>query len=93
MGLRVPDDLSVVGFDNIPEAAYFNPALTTVDQFIGKMGQVATEMLVEMIQGEPLESDLYKMPTQLIIRDSCQAVPGTASAPESALQPIVEGVR
>jgi LacI family transcriptional regulator len=74
MGLRVPDDLSVVGFDNIPETAYFNPALTTVDQFIAKMGQVATEMLIGLIQGEFLESDLYKMPTQLIARDSCKAI-------------------
>lgn len=78
MGFRVPDDLSVVGFDNIPEAAYFSPPLTTVDQFIDKMGQVATEMLIALIEGEPLESDLYKMPTQLVIRDSCQAVTGNS---------------
>jgi LacI family transcriptional regulator len=76
MGLRVPDDLSVVGFDNIPEAAYVNPALTTVDQFIDKMGHVATEMLIGLIQGEPLESDLHMMPTQLIVRESCRAVAG-----------------
>jgi LacI family transcriptional regulator len=83
-GLRVPDDLSVVGFDNIPEAAYFNPALTTVDQFIDKMGYVATEMLIGLIQGEPLESDLYKMPTQLVVRDSCQAAAGNASVDQKA---------
>lgn len=83
-GLRVPDDLSVVGFDNIPEAAYSNPALTTVDQFIDKMGYVATEMLIGLIQGEPLESDLYKMPTQLIVRDSCQAIAGNASVDQKA---------
>ncbi len=70
-GLRVPEDLSVVGFDNTPETAYANPALTTVDQFMVKMGYVATEMLIALVQGEPLESDLYKVPTQLIIRDSC----------------------
>ena len=73
-GLGVPDDLSVVGFDNIPEAAYMNPALTTVDQFIDEMGYVATEMLIRLIRGEPLESDPYKMPTQLIVRDSCRAI-------------------
>lgn len=73
-GLRVPDDLSVVGFDNIPEAAHINPGLTTVDQFIDKMGYVATEMLVSLIQGNSLDSNLYKIPTRLIIRDSCRAL-------------------
>ncbi len=73
MGLRVPEDLSVVGFDNIPEAVYVNPALTTVDQFIDRMGYVAVEMLIALVQGEPLESDLYKVPTELVVRASCQA--------------------
>ncbi len=71
-GLRVPHDLSVVGFDNIPEAAYFNPALTTVDQFMVKMGYVATEMLIGLAQGQTLESNLHKTPTRLMVRDSCQ---------------------
>jgi LacI family transcriptional regulator len=75
-GRRVPDDLSVVGFDNIPEVVYLNPALTTVDQFIVKMGYVGTEMLIRLIQGERLESDLYEMPTQLVVRDSCRALEG-----------------
>jgi LacI family transcriptional regulator len=75
-GLRVPNDLSVVGFDNIPEATYFSPPLTTIDQFIDEMGYVAAEILIGLVQGEPLESDLYKMPTQLIVRDSCRAIAG-----------------
>jgi LacI family transcriptional regulator len=74
MGLRVPEDLSVVGFDNIPEATHFNPVLTTVDQFIEQMGRVAAEKLIGMIQGESLESDSYRMPTQLVVRDSCRAI-------------------
>jgi LacI family transcriptional regulator len=74
MGLRVPQDLSVIGFDNIPEAAYSDPALTTIDQFIEEMGRVATGKLVDLIQGEALESDLYKVPTQLVVRNSCRAV-------------------
>ncbi len=78
MGLRVPEDLSVVGFDNIPEAAYYNPALTTVDQFIERMGYVATEMLLGLVQGEPLKNDLHLMPTQLVIRDSCRPITGNA---------------
>jgi LacI family transcriptional regulator len=75
-GRRVPEDVSVIGFDNIPEAAYCHPALTTIDQFIDKMGYVATEMLVALIQGKALEGDGYKMPTQLVVRDSCRAVAG-----------------
>jgi LacI family transcriptional regulator len=76
VGRRVPDDLSVIGFDNIPEGAYFSPTLTTVDQFIPKMGYVGTEMLIRLIQGERLDSSLYEMPTELVVRDSCRAVSG-----------------
>jgi len=77
-GLRVPDDLSVVGFDNIPEAAYTHPGLTTIDQFIDQMGYVATEMLISLIKGNSLEGNLYKMPTRLVVRDSCGALAGNA---------------
>jgi LacI family transcriptional regulator len=83
-GLDVPNDLSVVGFDNIPEAACINPGLTTVDQFVDKMGYVATEMLVSLIQGESLDSNLYKMPTHLIVRDSCQAVTSDAASAQKS---------
>jgi LacI family transcriptional regulator len=74
MGLRVPEDLSVVGFDNIPEAAYLKPGLTTVDQFIDRMGYAATEMLIGLIEGESLDNHLYDLPTEMVVRDSCQAV-------------------
>jgi LacI family transcriptional regulator len=73
-GLRVPDDLSVVGFDNIPEAAYVKPSLTTVDQFVDQMGHVAAEMLIRLVQGQPLENNMYKMHTELVIRDSTRAI-------------------
>jgi LacI family transcriptional regulator len=69
-GLRIPEDLSVVGFDNIMESKYMG--LTTVDQFISEMGFVATQMLIKLINGEPLESPTYQMQTQLVIRTSCQ---------------------
>jgi LacI family transcriptional regulator len=78
-GLRIPDDISVIGFDNIPEVAYTHPRLTTIDQSIKRMGYVATEMLISLIKGQPLENDLYKMSTRLIVRDSCCAVAGNAS--------------
>jgi LacI family transcriptional regulator len=71
MGLRIPEDLSVIGFDNIMESKYMG--LTTVDQFISEMGFVATQMLIKLINNEPLAAQTFKMQTQLVIRHSCQA--------------------
>ena len=71
LGVRIPEDLSVIGFDNISESKYLG--LTTVNQFISKMGFVATQMLIKLIIGEPLDSQTYKMQTELVIRNSCQA--------------------
>jgi LacI family transcriptional regulator len=73
-GVRVPEDLSVMGFDNIPEAAYVNGGLTTVDQFIDTMGYMAVEMLVNLIQKNPIESLLHRVPTQLIVRNTCRVI-------------------
>jgi LacI family transcriptional regulator len=74
LDLRIPQDLSVVGFDNIPEATQVTPKLTTVDQSIQTMGYLATKILVRILQGEELECTLTKVPTKLIIRDSCRAI-------------------
>lgn len=73
MGLRIPDDLSVVGFDNITESKYMD--LTTVDQFISEMGYIATQMLFKIITGEALSEPIHKIQTQLVIRNSCRIVP------------------
>jgi LacI family transcriptional regulator len=72
VGVRIPEDLSVVGFDNLRESTYLKPALTTIDQFISEMGSLATEMVVKLIKGETLERNLHKIPTQLVIRESCR---------------------
>jgi DNA-binding LacI/PurR family transcriptional regulator len=66
----VPADLSLVGFDNISEAKYMG--LTTIDQFLEEMGYVAIQMLIKLINGEPLGEDVHKMQTKLIVRTSCQ---------------------
>jgi LacI family transcriptional regulator len=76
MGLRIPDDLSVIGFDNVPEAAYSNPALTTVDQFIESMGHIGTEILVDLIEGRASDVTHHKIATRLVVRDSCQTIGG-----------------
>jgi LacI family transcriptional regulator len=72
LGLNIPEDLSVIGFDNIPESRYME--LTTVDQFLAKMGYLATEMVIKLINKEEIESDILKIPTELVIRKSCQAI-------------------
>jgi LacI family transcriptional regulator len=79
-GLQIPKDLSVIGFDNLRDAAHLNPPLTTIDQSIEQMGTIATELLVELVKGEsfpinPVEKGhVYKIPTQLVVRDSCTSV-------------------
>ncbi len=73
-GLRIPDDLSVAGFDNVPEAVSSSPGLTTVDQSVSEMGYVATRMLIQLMRGESLDQQLYQVPTRLVIRDSCRSV-------------------
>lgn len=73
-GLRLPEDLSVVGFDNLSAAAQMRPSLTTVDQFVIEMGFQATEMLIALIQGRSPDGDRRVISTRLVIRESCQAV-------------------
>jgi LacI family transcriptional regulator len=73
-GIRIPQDLSVVGFDNLHESTYLNPPLTTVDQFLSEMGAIATEMVVRLVKGENLERNIHRIQTKLVIRESCHAV-------------------
>ena len=56
-GVRIPQDLSVVGFDNLRESTFLNPPLTTVDQFIAEMGTIAIEMVVKLVKGGQLENE------------------------------------
>lgn len=72
-GLRVPDDVSVIGFDDIPQASLIRPALTTVRQPLEKMGRVATQMLLELLSKSQKKIGRIELPTELIIRDSCKA--------------------
>ncbi|MEX2271375.1 MAG: LacI family DNA-binding transcriptional regulator [Vicinamibacterales bacterium] len=69
-GLRVPQDISLVGFDDIPLVSYTNPPLTTVRMSAADVGSVAFRALFGLISGERIEGDVYQIPTQLIARDS-----------------------
>jgi LacI family transcriptional regulator len=72
--IRIPQDLSVIGFDNTPESAYTSPPLTTVDQSIVGLGGRAAELLIQLVEGKSVANDLYQLPTRMIIRESCQQV-------------------
>jgi LacI family transcriptional regulator len=77
-GLSVPQDLSVIGFDNIPESALSDPPLTTIDQSIQEMGYEATRLLIERIADPVLEPVQRTLPTELVVRQSCLAPPSDA---------------
>ena len=70
-GLRIPEDVSVVGFDDIPQAAHVHPPLTTVRQPLEGMGRTATRMLLEYIQDPQRPVERVELPTGLVIRQSC----------------------
>ncbi len=74
-GLRVPDDLSVIGFDDVPEAAAATPPLTTVRQPIQDMGAAAVTMLVALLDGQAPESTHVRLPTSLVRRGSTAVLP------------------
>jgi LacI family transcriptional regulator len=73
LGRRVPADLSVVGFDNIPESALCAPPLTTVEQPIRKMGERSIELLLSLIRGERPVATHITLATNLVIRQSTRA--------------------
>ncbi|SCG61188.1 transcriptional regulator, LacI family [Micromonospora siamensis] len=71
MGIAVPDDLSVIGFDNVPESALVDPPLTTIRQPLQSMGAEALRLLIDLIGG--VERDTHiRLPTELVVRSSCR---------------------
>ena len=70
LGIDVPGELSVVGFDNIPESALGPLRLTTVAQPIREMGRQAVAMLLELVRQKPLATTHLTLPTELVVRDS-----------------------
>lgn len=68
-GLRVPEDISIVGYDNIPMSGHLSPALTTVDQFAYKKGRRATQALIAQMEGTSMRRSLEIKP-ELVIRGS-----------------------
>jgi len=78
--LRVPEDISVIGIDDIAMAAHTNPPLTTIAQPKYRMGRTALKTLRRMIQGQPPPEDGYTlMESPLIVRESTAHAPASAS--------------
>jgi LacI family transcriptional regulator len=69
-GLRVADDVSVVGFDDLPEVRWCSPPLTTIRQPLSEMGMLAARTLLRLAQGERIESPRVELATELVVRDS-----------------------
>jgi DNA-binding LacI/PurR family transcriptional regulator len=69
-GLRVPEDVSIVGFDDILSAAYHNPSLTTIRQPLQHMGGVAARILLQRIRGQAAFPDAVPILPELVIRES-----------------------
>jgi LacI family transcriptional regulator len=69
-GLRVPDDISVVGFDDMQSAAFHNPSLTTIRQPLNQMGIVAARILLQRIRGQASFPEAVPILPELVIRES-----------------------
>ncbi|XVS61205.1 LacI family DNA-binding transcriptional regulator [Actinosynnema sp. CA-299493] len=72
-GLRIPDDLSVVGFDDLPPAQWMIPTLTTVRQPLSDMAATATGMVIDLANGKPLSQHRLVLSTELVVRASTAA--------------------
>ena len=75
-GLRVPEDVTVVGFDDIPLAHYMSPPLSSVHVPVFEMGERAVTRLIAALKGEPVSERRHeRLPTRLVVRSSCAAPP------------------
>ncbi len=73
-GLRVPADISVIGFDNILQAATMIPSLTTIEQPVNELGQATVRLLLDQIMKRTTEPRSLTIPTRLVERESCRPI-------------------
>ena len=71
--IKVPEEVSIIGFDDVEFARYMYPSLTTVKQDKQVMAQTAADILVRIIEGEKI-TDNQVIPTELVKRDSCKSI-------------------
>ncbi|HEC62385.1 MAG TPA: LacI family transcriptional regulator [bacterium] len=70
-GINIPRDLAVIGFDNINEASFYNPSLSTVSQPLEQMGKEAFRRLKLVLRGDEVSPNSCVFDTEIIIRESC----------------------
>ena len=85
-GLRIPEDVSVLGFDDITAAAFNTPGLTTVRQPLERMGQIAAKTLIDLIEGKAEYVSEIAIEPELVVRAS------TGRTPERFAWPVVAGL-
>lgn len=73
-GKKIPDDISILGFDDIPQAAQVHPRLTTVRQPLEEMGRRAAKMLLEIIEHPEQPAEKIELPTELVMRESTRGL-------------------
>ncbi len=79
--IRIPDEMSVIGFDDVTYTAQMSPPLTTIHQPLTEMGKMAANMLLRLIAGQRLDSNHVELSTSLVVRESC-AAPRNGPLPE-----------
>ncbi|RNI24244.1 LacI family DNA-binding transcriptional regulator [Flexivirga caeni] len=93
-GVQIPDDLSVVGFDDIQLAKYTTPGLTSVRQPVQEISHTAVEMLVSRMNNPAAAPEARTLPVELIVRGSSQRIgPAVADGPNSAWEKSSRGGR
>ena len=75
-GLRIPRDVSIVGFDDVPDAGYYTPPLTTVRQDFGEVGRRALSTLIDRMSGAIAAGLRVRIAPELIVRASAAGPPG-----------------
>jgi LacI family transcriptional regulator len=69
--IKIPDMMSVIGFDDVMYSSQMSPPLTTIRQPLVEIGRMAANMLLRLIDGEPLEATHVELSTSLVVRESC----------------------
>ncbi len=74
MGLDVPKDISIIGYDNIDFAAFFSPPLTTIHQPKKRLGKMAIKLLIDRIQNKENKKQIVNITPELVIRESVRSI-------------------